>query len=291
MAETATLRKCHFSVGVLTRPVRYSAARCLSQPGCAGPPLPSLTESCAHPDTAGPGGRPAGRAGLEPAARFVPGAAFDRHCALRRSSRAQRAADAGTGPVHSLRTQSLLAAALNEAAATEGELQQAGLLPNPSIDVSMDDRRKASRTTTTTLSMPIETGGKRGARVKAAGLARDIAQTDLGAARADLRSTVIAAFFDVATAQETVRVAQENASIAQKALQLADKRVAAGKGAAAGKQRGARGAGQCPHRRARGRSRAAGRPARPGRAVGRSDACVRQRARRHRPVAGARHAG
>ena len=93
----------------------------------------------------------------------------------------------------------------------------------------MDDRRKASRTTTTTLSMPIETGGKRGARVKAAGLARDIAQTDLGAARADLRSTVIAAFFDVATAQETVRVAQENASIAQKALQLADKRVAAGK--------------------------------------------------------------
>lgn len=123
----------------------------------------------------------------------------------------------------------LLAAARNEAAATEGELQQAGLLPNPSIDVSMDDRRKASRTTTTTLSMPIETGGKRGARVKAAGLARDIAQTDLGAARADLRSTVIAAFFDVATAQETVRVAQENASIAQKALQLADKRVAAGK--------------------------------------------------------------
>lgn len=123
----------------------------------------------------------------------------------------------------------LLAAARNEAAATEGELQQAGLLPNPSIDVSMDDRRKASRTTTTTLSMPIETGGKRGARVKAAGLARDIAQTDLGAARADLRSTVIAAFFDVATAQETVRVAQENAGIAQKALQLADKRVAAGK--------------------------------------------------------------
>ena len=137
--------------------------------------------------------------------------------------------------------------------------------------------------------MPIETGGKRGARVKAAGLARDIAQTDLGAARADLRSTVIAAFFDVATAQETVRVAQENASIAQKALQLADKRVAAGKGAAA-EQRGARGAGQCPHRRARGRSRAAGRP--------RGLACCGAKRRLRSPacaatsaVAGARHAG
>ena len=184
----------------------------------------------------------------------------------------------------------LLAAARNEAAATEGELQQAGLLPNPSIDVSMDDRRKASRTTTTTLSMPIETGGKRGARVKAAGLARDIAQTDLGAARADLRSTVIAAFFDVATAQETVRVAQENASIAQKALQLADKRVAAGK-APPLESNAARVELANARIDARAAEAAAGRPARPGRAVGRSDACVRQRARRHRPVAGARHAG
>ena len=154
----------------------------------------------------------------------------------------------------------------------------------------MDDRRKASRTTTTTLSMPIETGGKRGARVKAAGLARDIAQTDLGAARADLRSTVIAAFFDVATAQETVRVAQENASIAQKALQLADKRVAAGKAPPLKATRRAWSWPMPASTRARPKPRCRS----PGAAwpcCGRSDACVRQRARRHRPVAGARHAG
>ena len=126
--------------------------------------------------------------------------------------------------------------------------------------------------------MPIETGGKRGARVKAAGLARDIAQTDLGAARADLRSTVIAAFFDVATAQETVRVAQENAGIAQKALQLADKRVAAGKApplesnAARVELANARIETRAP-------KRAADRPAQPGRAVGRRRRFL-QRARR-----------
>ena len=67
--------------------------------------------------------------------------------------------------LHRLRTQSP-AGRRAQAAATEGELQQAGLLPNPSIYFSMDDRQKASRTTTTTLSVPIETGGKRGARVK-----------------------------------------------------------------------------------------------------------------------------
>ncbi|MCH5932458.1 TolC family protein, partial [Salmonella enterica] len=84
--------------------------------------------------------------------------------------------------------------------------------------------RRATRTTTTALSMPVELGGKRGARIKAAGLARDIAQRDLSSARADLRAAVIAAFFDVAVAQETVRVSQGTVDIAQNALRLAERR-------------------------------------------------------------------
>ncbi|MCV6802981.1 TolC family protein, partial [Achromobacter ruhlandii] len=51
----------------------------------------------------------------------------------------------------------------------------------------------------------------------------------LSSARADLRAAVIAAFFDVAVAQETVRVAQGTVEIAQNALRLAERRVAAGK--------------------------------------------------------------
>lgn len=121
------------------------------------------------------------------------------------------------------------AAARNEAAASEGQLTQAGLLPNPSLEVSVDDTQKATRTTTTMLSVPIETGGKRGARITAAGLSRDIAQRDLSAARASLRSAVIAAFFEAAVAQEAVRVARGNTDIANSALRLAERRVAAGK--------------------------------------------------------------
>lgn len=123
----------------------------------------------------------------------------------------------------------LLAAARNEAASSEGQLTQAGVIPNPSIEVGIDDNRRTTRTTTTTLSMPVELGGKRAARVKAAGLARDIAQRDLSSARADLRAAVIAAFFEVAVAQETVRVSQGTVEIAQNALRLAERRVAAGK--------------------------------------------------------------
>ncbi|MGE8657544.1 MAG: TolC family protein [Achromobacter sp.] len=123
----------------------------------------------------------------------------------------------------------LLAAARNEAAASEGQVTQAGVIPNPSLEVGIDDNRRSTRTTTTALSMPVELGGKRGARITAAGLARDIARRDLSGARADLRAAVIAAFFDVAVAQETVRVAQGTVEIAQNALRLAERRVAAGK--------------------------------------------------------------
>lgn len=125
----------------------------------------------------------------------------------------------------------LLAAARNEAAASEGQVTQAGVIPNPSIDVGIDDNRRSTRTTSAMLSVPVELGGKRGARIKAAGLARDIAQRDLATARADLRAAVIAAFFEAAVAQETVRVAQGTIEIAQNALHLADRRVAAGKAA------------------------------------------------------------
>ncbi|MGB3435023.1 TolC family protein [Achromobacter sp.] len=121
------------------------------------------------------------------------------------------------------------AAAKNEAAATEGLLTQAGVLPNPSVDVSVDDTKSATRTTTAMLNMPLETGGKRAARVKAAGLSRDLARQDVAGTRAGLRAAVIAAFFDVAVAQESVRVTRGTVDIASGALRLAERRVAAGK--------------------------------------------------------------
>ncbi|WP_313389492.1 TolC family protein, partial [Achromobacter aegrifaciens] len=88
------------------------------------------------------------------------------------------------------------AAAKNEAAASEGLLTQAGVLPNPSIDVSVDDTQSATRTTTAMLNVPLETGGKRAARVKAAELSRDMARQGVADTRAGLRAAVIAAYFD-----------------------------------------------------------------------------------------------
>ncbi|CAB5516593.1 Cobalt-zinc-cadmium resistance protein CzcC [Achromobacter anxifer] len=120
-------------------------------------------------------------------------------------------------------------AARNEAEASVGLLAQAGVLPNPSIDVSVDDTQKATRTTTAMLNVPVETGGKRAARVKAAELSRDMARQGVEDARAGLRAAVIAAFFDVAVAQESVRVARGTVDIAGGALRLAERRVAAGK--------------------------------------------------------------
>ncbi len=120
-------------------------------------------------------------------------------------------------------------AARNEAEASVGLLTQAGVLPNPSVDVSVDDTQRATRTTTAMLNVPVETGGKRAARVKAAELSRDMARQGVEDARAGLRAAVIAAFFDVAVAQESVRVARGTVDIAGGALRLAERRVAAGK--------------------------------------------------------------
>ncbi|MFY3549577.1 TolC family protein [Achromobacter insolitus] len=121
------------------------------------------------------------------------------------------------------------AAVKNEAAASAGVLTQAGVLPNPTIDLSVDDTKSATRTTTAMLNVPLETGGKRAARVKAAGLSSDMARQDVADARAGLRAAVIAAFFDVAVAQESVRVTRGTVDIASDALRLAERRVAAGK--------------------------------------------------------------
>src|SRR5690606_34581305 len=92
-----------------------------------------------------------------------------------------------------------------------------------------DTSRKASRTTTTKLSLPIELGGKRDARIASAELTRDIAGQQLLQARADVRSQTVAAFFDVLIAQEQVALSTKTVQIAGDAYRIADWRVEAGK--------------------------------------------------------------
>ncbi|MYM26369.1 TolC family protein, partial [Duganella sp. FT135W] len=81
-----------------------------------------------------------------------------------------------------------LAAARHEVLALDGAVQQAGVLPNPSLSVERVDTRRASRETTVLLSQPLELGGQRAARVQAAQRGRDGAVALLAQRRAELRA-------------------------------------------------------------------------------------------------------
>ncbi|WP_427307913.1 TolC family protein [Cupriavidus sp. H39] len=122
-----------------------------------------------------------------------------------------------------------LSAAGKELDATEGDLIQARVRPNPELAVSMEDTRKASRSTTGQVNLPLELGGKRAARIGLAERGRELAQAELGGTRAELRAAVIARFFGVLVAQERVRLAEGSVGIASQAAAAAGRRVAAGK--------------------------------------------------------------
>lgn len=122
-----------------------------------------------------------------------------------------------------------LSAARIEVDASEGGITQARVIPNPEVSVQMEDTRQATRATTAQMNLPVELGGKRGARIGAAQRARDVAQAQLGALQAELRATVIGAFFNVLIAQERIRLAAGSVDIARRGADAAARRVAAGK--------------------------------------------------------------
>lgn len=122
-----------------------------------------------------------------------------------------------------------LAVAMREFEATEGGVIQGGARPNPELGFLLEDTRRETRTTTLQLNQPIELGGKRSARLAAAGRSRDIAAVELDLRRAEVRALVTANFFEVLAAQERVRLAQEVANLAKRATEVAVKRVASGK--------------------------------------------------------------
>lgn len=122
-----------------------------------------------------------------------------------------------------------LAAARHEVQALEGGVLQAGLRPNPSLDLNLTDARKATRETTVQLNQPIELGGKRARRMQAADQAREAAVLDLAVKKAQLWADVSTAFYDALLAQARVKLAQESVDNARGAAAAAAKRASAGK--------------------------------------------------------------
>lgn len=116
-----------------------------------------------------------------------------------------------------------------ETLATDGLVTQAGLRPNPEFELTVEDTRSDTRITTAIVSFPIELGGKRDARVRAASAERDVAQQGLINARNELRAAVVLAFFEVGIAQQRLSAADAMVAVAERGLDAADKRVAVGK--------------------------------------------------------------
>ncbi|MFZ5520657.1 MAG: TolC family protein [Pseudomonadota bacterium] len=122
-----------------------------------------------------------------------------------------------------------LAAARHDVEAARGATDQAGLLPNPELAASVEDTRRATRTTAIQINQRLELGGKRGARVEAARLAQDAAEARLDARRAGVRADVQTAYWEVMTGQERLDLARQSRLSALQAVDAASKRVTAGK--------------------------------------------------------------
>ncbi len=122
-----------------------------------------------------------------------------------------------------------LAAARREIEATEAQVLQGSLRPNPEFLIQTEDASRPSRTSAVELGLPFETANKRELRVRSADLGRQVAVTELAGRELRVRTAVVAAFFDVLAAQELAALAVDSVRLAQRATDIAAKRVAAGK--------------------------------------------------------------
>ncbi|MDR7154980.1 cobalt-zinc-cadmium efflux system outer membrane protein [Sphingobium xenophagum] len=112
----------------------------------------------------------------------------------------------------------------------------AGLRPNPELNIqtenvagSGDYRGFRSAETTAQVTLPLELGGKRPARVALANAQQDRAQIEQAVIVADLRLAVTQAYVTAVSAAERASVAQRQVAIAAEALRAAQARVRAGR--------------------------------------------------------------
>lgn len=128
-----------------------------------------------------------------------------------------------------LREHPALPALDQEMGAQQALVRQAALLPNPALAAMVEDRERATRSTTITLTQPVEMGGKRAARVHAAERDLDLAAAGVQAKRADLRAATSGAFYALLAAQERLALSDAALTLAASAQSAAAGRVAAGK--------------------------------------------------------------
>ena len=122
-----------------------------------------------------------------------------------------------------------LAIARREFDAVAATRTQAAMFRNLEISVDVEDTRSQTRQTTYWLGLPLELGGKRGARIESAERSRDVASSELDMRFASIRAAVIQGFYEVLSSQERLRLAQSSMELANRGLDVASRRVMAGK--------------------------------------------------------------
>lgn len=129
-----------------------------------------------------------------------------------------------------------LAAFAEEIRARDAAAQQAGLLPNPDLDLEVenfggqDDLQDFDGAEATiALSQLIELGGKRSKRRQMASLEKDLAGWDYRSRKLDVLASTAKAFIQVLVAQEQVALNDELVRLAEKTHAAVGARVEAGK--------------------------------------------------------------
>ncbi|HEX6828943.1 MAG TPA: TolC family protein [Burkholderiales bacterium] len=128
-----------------------------------------------------------------------------------------------------------IAAFSQELHAHEGAVLQAGVLPNPVLEVggeNLGNTRKAEegdRSAIVQIGQLVELGGKRAARVRLAEASRDLASQDYEAKRIEILSQVAQRFIDVIASQQREGLAGESVQLTLQVADVVGKRVQAGK--------------------------------------------------------------
>lgn len=119
--------------------------------------------------------------------------------------------------------------------AAEAGRTVAGLRPNPEVSVEVENvagtgpyRGIGESETTIGFSLPLELGGKRGARIGVADARIDRARIESAVALADLRLRVTQSYIEAVTAERRLIVARNQLGIANEALRVARDRVMVG---------------------------------------------------------------
>lgn len=128
--------------------------------------------------------------------------------------------------------------------AADANVQLSGLRPNPTLSVEAENVMGSGRYSgfgggekTVSLSMPLELGGKRGARVRVAQAERDAAGIGARSAEADLTLQVTEAFVNLAASERYLTIAKAGYDLAGRAHHAARERVRVGKASPIEEQR------------------------------------------------------